>query len=188
MIVMVGVLTGCTSSLLPRGMDAAPISDAEMQRRLMREGTSLVIDEAIRNGRFAPTYAGIYNQNGRVVVLVTDRQHAVHAFLVEHRIPESAFEVRMVDDTLVDLERAKVAAARWIDAFSDTGAVLIDIEQNQVVIAADRQSVVMALGYDPGATPIPYDQWPESLKAALKGMVPGVDVELRAGFSVQVRP
>ncbi len=170
---------------LPPAVDSSVAGETLPPRVILAPGESqgAAIQQAMRDDRFAALYAGLYFEHNRHVVLVTERPWDVQAFLIAQGIPAAVFQIRLVDDSLHELQQASRASEAWLGRFPGNGAVAVDEDDNIVRIVVESQPLRELLGYDPGNEPVPYVHWPGELKAALLGIVPGVDVDLRGGFA-----
>lgn len=152
------------------------------------ENQSALIDELMDTSPYASSYAELYVDSGRSIILIKDDPQRVAVFLSEQGIPKSNFEVRIVNDSLTELEQLQAAAEQWLDQFPGDGGVSIDVPGNRVILDVERQPLIDLIGFDPGEGPVPYEQWPNTLKQALSGLVPGIDIELRPGIVIRTAP
>jgi hypothetical protein len=163
--------------------------DDPIQESLTLESYGKTINQLLQDSSFKDSYVDLYIQEGQVIVLVTDSAQATRSLLIEAGIPAPPLEVRRVDNSMAALQQAEVVALDWLDqSFRGAGGVAIDTSGNYVTIAVEREPLIEIIGYDPGDQPVPYEQWPESLKTALEARVPGVDVRLYAGISETSEP
>lgn len=181
------VLSACGSAIAGADSSAppSPVRSQNASAAYSKEFAS-VIEPAIQSSEFASVYSGLYALDSRLIVLVTAQEQAVTTLLIGKGVPASAFEVRRAATSLQDLQRAEAAGERWLEQFPGGWGIGINPAKNRVLIGVEHEPLVQMIGYDPGTEPVPYDRWPQSLRDALDGIVPGVAVELHAGFSATI--
>ncbi len=151
----------------------------------MKEDPYRALEEALRASPFATDFFGFDSEGIQVVVLVEGSIEAVESYLLDAGFPPSRFIVRSVNVDRLTLHRAEQAATNWLENSFDGGFGIGVVEpENTLTIMVEAQPFVKMSGLEPQNQPIPYDQWPESLQAALAEFVPKVNIELYAGFEL----
>jgi hypothetical protein len=158
-----------------------PNDPAALRANLELENYGERIREAIAQAFPPGISGGLYVEDNHIIVQVTALAQEITTLLLEDGIPPEVFTVQTVSTSCAWLEQAQEATTRWMGVHPGGGMVGIDTTNNSIGINVEPQPISAMIGYDPGDAPIPYADWPPSLKQELAAF-PDVTFTLHATF------